>query len=716
MHPKKTLSREKIMDKSNSHNSALKGRIEKLRDQAIRISPVIIWVLDNSGAFRYSEGGVLGPLELSHDALLGTNVFEVYSGFPELLGLIERGLAGEEFIDEIRLERRLFRMQLYPTKNSDDDIDGLELISREISEHETAASQNDNTLIVQKSSHKFEHDQFIRKKNDVLLQLALSEQVHQADLKKSLEIICTKAGNFLQVARTGIWIYNDDSSAILCLNLFERDYDRHSEGATLRASEYPAYFEALAHERAIDAHDAHSDPRTRDFSRDYLAPLGITSMLDAPIRSGGRMIGVICHEHVGPQRTWRLDELGFAGSIGDLVATILATDERRKMEHQLFQAQKLESVGLLAGGIAHDFNNLLTSILGGASNLLNDIPTEHKSRPNLENVVLAAQRASELTRQLLAYSGKASYEKKTIDIARLVRESHTLIATVIPPHVDLTVELPNETLNIEADEIQIQQVLMNIIINGAEAIGEEHGWVTVTGGIEKVTETMLAESSGYAHLPAGDYVYIDISDNGAGMDEKTQAKIYDPFFSTKFSGRGLGLAAVVGITKAHDGFVQVTSEIDKGTTFRAYFPASSHSITPHQEIPDSYSGAGQVLLVDDDHTIRQVVRYMLENFGYEVLEAENGEQGLQLAQERAQTIDLIILDLAMPVMGGNEAYRRIRNRDRRVPIIMTSGFDETEATSTGSTDESTWFLQKPFTAKGLAEKLRTILGPAQPKR
>jgi len=679
-------------------------------------APIAMWAINREGVLTLSTGGALAGLGLKPGQIIGENAFDVYKDSPEVIHSLKRGLAGEGFTEQINVAGRVFDTRYFPLTDDQGNVIGLQGVSMDITEryHAEIQRQRGQEQLLQAQRLESERGEQLRKQKEILLHLALRDELHEADLKKALEIICDAAGNHLQVERTSIWIYKKDNTGILCLNLYEREKGKHSEGAELLESEYPAYFQALAHERAIDAHDAHTDPRTREFSKSYLSPQGITSMLDAPIRGGGRMLGVLCHEHVGPARIWRREEQGFAGSIGDLVASVLAADERRRMQHQLLQAQKLESVGLLAGGIAHDFNNLLTSILGGASNALVELPPDHKSRASVENVVLAARRAAGLTRQLLAYSGKGSYEIKPINISKMVTEIGTLLTTAIPKNVELKNKTQKNLPNIEADEVQVQQVLMNLIINGAEAIGEEKGSVAVSTGVQELTEPMMTSLLETGSITPGSYVYIEIVDSGCGMTEETLSKIFDPFFSTKLAGRGLGLAAVIGIVRSQKGGIQVQSKPNEGTKFRVFFPVSdAKSLNEEEEILD-FRGKGLVLLVDDDHAVRLVVRQMFERFGFTVVEAENGRVGVNLLLKHEKEVCLVLLDLAMPVLSGEEAFREMRQLSPELPIIFTSGFDETEATRRFVSEDVTRFLQKPFNSHDLAGKLSLLLDKPTP--
>ncbi len=383
--------------------------------------------------------------------------------------------------------------------------------------------------------------------------------------------------------------------------------------------------------------------------------------------------------------------------------------ERDELQLKLLQVQKLESLGLLAGGIAHDFNNLLTAILGGAATALLSLPEENPAHTDIHHVMNAARRAAELTRQLLAYSGKGHFQIKPMDLSIMVRELAMLLETTLPKKVQLRLELAAGLPAIEADAAQLQQVVMNLVINGAEAIGDSTGTVLVTSGIQDIDAAYSGEVFAAEQLSPGCYVYLEVHDTGCGMDDATRSKIFDPFFSTKFTGRGLGLAAVLGIVRAHKGAVRVYSTPGRGTTFKVLLPSTEARPAPRAPAPAPFHGSGLVLVIDDDDAVRRAARRMLTHFGFSVLEAENGEEGVAVFRNRAQDIALVLLDMTMPVMDGEEAYRELRAIRADVPVLLTSGYNEIEATRRFVSKGLTGFVQKPFTPEDLGSKLAALL-------
>ncbi len=291
---------------------------------------------------------------------------------------------------------------------------------------------------------------------------------------------------------------------------------------------------------------------------------------------------MVCFEHVGPARVWREDEQGFAASIGDLVALAIAADDRRKMQTQLLQAQKLESVGILAGGIAHDFNNLLTTILGGASSIMMNMQPQDPNLRSVKVVISASRQAAELPRHLLAYSGKGQFLPRPTNASATINETRALLETVVPKNVTLQMNLCSDLPSILIDIAQFQQVVMNVVINGAEAMGGTNGTVCITTGMQTIDQSAAVRLTTTRALKPGNYVYIQVEDTGCGMDAETCSKIFDPFFSTKFTGRGLGMAAVMGIVRSLEGAIQVDSKPGEGTTIQVLSPTSDTTPVPEK--------------------------------------------------------------------------------------------------------------------------------------
>jgi two-component system CheB/CheR fusion protein len=386
--------------------------------------------------------------------------------------------------------------------------------------------------------------------------------------------------------------------------------------------------------------------------------------------------------------------------------------DRRKFEREVQQSARLESLGLLAGGIAHDFNNLLTGVLGNASLAYTSTPPGHGNRRLLREIHHSAERAALLTRQMLAYAGKGRRSVERIVLPGFIRDVVPLVQTSIPKMVNVNLSFDPSTPEIDGDPGQIQQLLMNLIINAAEAIGEaQPGRIDIVTGERELTAANVAESYSKDEIVPGCYAIVEVIDNGIGMDEATKARIFDPFFTTKFTGRGLGLAASLGIVKSHGGAIHVFSAPGKGSSFQVLIPEAREArpIRPMRVTKKRPGGEGTILLIDDEQVVRDVTRLILQRAGFRVLAAENGQKGVELFAEHAREVKLVLLDLLMPVMGGDEAFDQIRKIRPNVPVILVSGFEEEEAFRRFGDNQLQGFIKKPFTADWLCESVREAM-------
>jgi PAS domain S-box-containing protein len=385
--------------------------------------------------------------------------------------------------------------------------------------------------------------------------------------------------------------------------------------------------------------------------------------------------------------------------------------ERKRSEAALLESQKLESLGVLAGGIAHDFNNLLVGIMGNAS-LLQVSPLSELHRETVSEILKASQRAADLTRQLLAYAGKARFDMGPVSLSALVKEISTLVHASIPKTVYVRLDLDEDARPIHADAGQIQQVVMNLVINGAEAIPKNMpGVVVVRTAEQEIDDEYARVHFGAGQLEPGRFVSLEIQDTGVGMDEATRLRIFDPFFTTKFMGRGLGLSAVLGIVRAHHGALRVESRPGEGSTFQVVFPAmgAATAVPGTEDREGDLSGHGLILVVDDEATIRRTAKMALERYGYEVMVARDGQMAVELFEERAAEIALVVMDLTMPEMGGEEALRRLQGIRPDVRVILSSGYHETDVIQHFAGQGLAGFIQKPYNIRTLAGKVKAAL-------
>ena len=395
----------------------------------------------------------------------------------------------------------------------------------------------------------------------------------------------------------------------------------------------------------------------------------------------------------------------------NITARRQAEEASRELQAQMQYAQKLESLGVLAGGVAHDFNNLLTAILGFASLALAKSKTAEAMRECVQQIENAGIQAAELTNQLLAYSGRGKFVTRPLDLSRLVKEMGRLLEAVISKKVALEYDLGDGLSSIDGDTSQIRQIVMNLITNASEAVGEGEGIIRAITGLMKADRRYLSNTYLDEGLPEGEYVYVEVSDTGCGMDRETLKKVFDPFFTTKFTGRGLGLASVLGIVRGHHGAIMIDSEPGRGTTFRVLFPRVSDEVKPKVKIQHSSTRqkGGTVLVVDDEDGVRSVSRMMLEQSGFNVLNARDGEEGLKVFREHQGEICAVLLDLAMPKMDGEEVFRRIREIKTETPVILSSGYNEQELEDRFADRGFAGFLQKPYRMQELTAKLNRVL-------
>jgi PAS domain S-box-containing protein len=403
---------------------------------------------------------------------------------------------------------------------------------------------------------------------------------------------------------------------------------------------------------------------------------------------------------------------GSGKTIG-IIAICRDITEHKQSEEAVRRTQKLESLGLLAGGVAHDFNNLLVAILGQTALGLSRLPADSPSRANLEKAVRAAERAADLTRQMLAYSGRGHFQVTTVDLNALILDNLHLFEAAVPKNVRLRSELEPSLPWIDADVGQIQQVVMNLITNAAEAIGDRPGTVTVTTGHRVVGrgDEALWRHTGEPLAP-GTYLTLEVQDDGQGMAPAVRERIFDPFFTTRFTGRGLGLAAVLGIVRGHKGGLQVESEAGKGTLFRLVFPRSQRSpVAREPATPPALAAAGTVLVIDDEEVVREAVADALESEGIRYRLAPDGASGVSVLREHRREIGLVLLDLSMPGRSGEETFAELRKVDDRVPVVLSSGFAEEEARRRFAARDLAGFLQKPYRFPTLVAEVKRCLRP-----
>ena len=539
------------------------------------------------------------------------------------------------------------------------------------------------------------------------LKLAKDPHVAAGDLDKLIPMLNEVAAQTLDVDRVSIWIFNESRKQLICRDLFSRPDDSHTPRGMLAATDYPHYFAALENERLIDASDATTDPRTRELLHPYLATMGIGSMLDVSIRSSSNVIGVVCHEHLGGPRSWHDDEAAFAGFVADLVSqatanqrALEAEEQQQQLEHELRHSQKLDAVGHLASGIAHDFNNQLAVIMGYAS--LAEFEPDTDVREFLPQISTAAARAAELTRKLLSFSRRQVLRTQIVELNGIVANVSDLITRIGQANIHVVTNISDDVGCLKADPIELEQVLLNLANNAADAM--PHG-----GTLTLETRVATAPEKAAKSLAGDrDWAVVTVRDTGTGIDTAHLEHIFEPFFTTKSNdcGTGLGLATSYGIVDQHDGHITVSSELGRGTVFEVWLPLVDLPATPEGATASqpSQRGAETILVVEDDASIRSLLKSLLTHAGYSVAITESGEEAVEHFRNHQNSIDLVILDTDLPGKSGPEALVEIRAIAPRTPAILTSGrgMDEHEP-------DFAVALPKPFSTSALLDAVRAAL-------
>jgi len=387
----------------------------------------------------------------------------------------------------------------------------------------------------------------------------------------------------------------------------------------------------------------------------------------------------------------------------------VVTEERLELERQLLHAQKLESLGLIASGIAHDFNNLLTGIQANVEMLLTEEGNSEDARRRLRRIARAASRASDLTNRILAYSGRAPSVVHPFDLSGLVEDLGDLLEAALPKTVRIQTDLAKDLPSVEGDPAQVQQVVMNLITNAAEAMEGAEGVVRLHTRAEDLRDVDAVANVLAEPIRPGRYVVLEVRDGGDGLDPELRGRIFDPFFSTKGHGRGLGLSTVIGVVRGHGGALEVETPSTGGTVFRAWFPAcdATHAPALESSVVESSEPGGTVLVVDDEEIVRQTAADLLEAHGFNTLVAADGQEGLSVVASDPSGVDVVLLDWSMPGLAGSEVFEAMRRRWPEIPVVLCSAYDLRDELDGLWAQGLAAFVRKPWTGRELSRVLRT---------
>jgi PAS domain S-box-containing protein len=663
--------------------------------QVLDLDPSLIFAKDREGRFTLANRAVASIYGVTPSELVGrtdadfnpdgAEIEHFRADDLEVMNTLRPMLIEKEPVTSPEGGTRWFQTIKIPIVSPDGSADAVLGVSTDITARKEAED-----ILRQRARQLLRHHTALR-------ELALTGR---SDLRTGLLRILRTASQTLDVERAGVWLFDGDHAALRTECVFDHGAISDEPTRVFAASDSPEYFRALRDERVVAASDAVADPRTRALSALYLEECAIVSLLDVAILSHGTMIGVVCNEHRGAHREFTIEEVDFAVSIADLVSLVLEESKRVALEEQLRHAQKMEAIGLLAGGISHDFNNLLNIIVGYADLTRQMLPAGHPAANHVEKITGAFARAADLVRKILTFSRGQVLRVEPLDFRDVLLEFSSLLTRVLGADIELSVVASEEPMIVHADLTQLEQILLNLCTNARQAMPQ--------GG----RLTLDARPAQLDAEAPGRYLHLRVTDTGHGIDEATMLRLWEPFFTTKSEGTGLGLSMVYGIVRQHGGLIRAESRVGHGSTFHIFLPLHHEPVARHPApVPaKDVRGYETILVAEDEALIRDLVKNSLGELGYTMLVSDNGADAVALFDRDPHAIDLVILDVVMPRLSGPEALARMVVAKPGIKALFISGHAPESAQLPQQLDGTgRAFLPKPFRVDALAAKVREIL-------
>ena len=679
-------------------------------------SPVGIVTLNAAGKIIFANPRAERILRLNRSELYGRRYNDVRWHITDL--------HGAPYPEELLPFRQVVQSEkpVYDSRHMINHADGVRTVlsMNAAPLFDESGALSDVVVTVEDITAQFEEDRErelrwgrIERQQNAIIQIARDEAMALGNFDDISNLIAARATEVLEVHVTSVWLFDEARTGLVCKAKHGLRGGDELSVETLDIALIPGYINALETGRHVDVADAHRDPRTVQLLENYLIPNEVGALLDAPIRIGGKLMGVVCNEFHGGVRYWRPDELHFAAELADQAAQALVVHDRRLLENRMQQAQKLESLGILAGGLAHDFNNLLTAIIGNVDLAQMDVPVDNPAVSALREIKTLSARAADLCRSMLAYAGKGKMVVRPVNLNEEIREIGRIICASIAGNVRLVYEMESDLPPVEADRGQIQQVIMNLILNASEAIGPAEGVITVRTFIAECDNAFIQEAFTTEALAEGPYVAVEVSDTGCGMDGEVLEKIFNPFFSTKFVGRGMGLSAVLGIVQGHKGGIRVQSTPGDGAVFTVLLPVcdSPCEISGGQkEIEQFHQNSGCVLLVDANPASRRITGRILTRLGFSVAYAADLKEAENNIRHGSDRVQCVYIDHALNQRLKEEEIKVLKGTWPDIPLVLATDLEEQEAAQCFGKWGFRLFIHKPARVATLAAKLRLLLG------